>query len=211
MDSQTRQHLLSVSLKHFADGGYAGTSVQEIVDEAGVAKPMLYYYFKSKAGLYQALIDQAHDARFELLAKAAGAKESLKGQLEAILVALFKFTKDHRELVRLAFASAFAAPGEVPPELRYREKCDRNILFFEELMQQAQHAGELDGKLNAHELAVAWYGLMTVHVMGLLLEPGLSYAEKRTVAIVDLFLNGAAARRKKRKTVRSQRTHRSTH
>ena len=55
MDRDTRQHILEVALRLFADRGYAATSVQDIVDEARVAKPMLYYYFKNKAGLYQAL------------------------------------------------------------------------------------------------------------------------------------------------------------
>ena len=117
-NNETRQLILAVALRHFADRGYAGTSVQDIVDEAKVAKPMLYYYFQSKAGLYQALIDQAHDERYALMLEAAQGHETLREKLTAILVALFEFIQKHRELVRLAFGSAFAAPGEMPEGLR---------------------------------------------------------------------------------------------
>ena len=62
-------------MRPFADRGYAGTSVQDIVDQAKVAKPMLYYYFESKAGLYQALIDNAHDERFRIISEASETEE----------------------------------------------------------------------------------------------------------------------------------------
>ena len=70
-DSATRQQLLHAALKSFAERGYAATSVQEIVDAARVSKPALYYYFTDKADLFQALVDQAHDERYELMRKAA--------------------------------------------------------------------------------------------------------------------------------------------
>ena len=38
------------------NGGFDATSVREIVEAAGVAKPTLYYYFGSKEGLAQALL-----------------------------------------------------------------------------------------------------------------------------------------------------------
>ncbi len=40
----------------FATKGYDATSVREIVEAAGVAKPTLYYYFGSKEGVAQALL-----------------------------------------------------------------------------------------------------------------------------------------------------------
>jgi len=52
--SDTRQQLLRAALKHFANSGYAATSVQDIVDDAKLSKPALYYHFKDKAGLFQA-------------------------------------------------------------------------------------------------------------------------------------------------------------
>ena len=205
MDRATRQHILHVALRHFADRGYAGTSVQHIVDEAKVAKPMLYYYFQSKAGLYQALIDNAHDERFRIVSQAAEEGRELREKLTAILLALFGFIQKHREVVRLAFASAFAAPGEMPEQLCYKEKCQRNFEFFHELMKQGIASGELDGRFNSRDLTIAWYGLMNVYAMGQVLQPEISYSEKTARSVVDLFFNGADARRKKKGPVRSKR------
>jgi AcrR family transcriptional regulator len=193
--SETRELILKVALRHFADRGYAGTSVQDIVDEAKVAKPMLYYYFRSKAGLYQALIDLAHDERYALMCEAAEGNEELREKLTAILGALFEFIQKHRELVRLAFGSAFAAPGEMPAELCYKEKCQRNFEFIHDLMKAGISDGELDGRFESRELAMAWYGLVNIYVMGQLFQPGVSYSAKTARNVVELFFSGADARR----------------
>ena len=47
----TRQLILRAALKRFANGGYAATSVQDIVDDAQVSKPARYYHFKDKEEL----------------------------------------------------------------------------------------------------------------------------------------------------------------
>jgi TetR/AcrR family transcriptional repressor of nem operon len=44
----TRATLLETGLKLFADQGYNGTGIKEIVDAAGVPKGSFYNYFKSK-------------------------------------------------------------------------------------------------------------------------------------------------------------------
>jgi AcrR family transcriptional regulator len=50
------RHLARVAAKLFADRGYEATSVREIVEAAGVAKPTLYYHFQGKEGLASALL-----------------------------------------------------------------------------------------------------------------------------------------------------------
>ncbi len=54
--SPVARHIARVAAKLFAERGYDATSVREIVEAAGVAKPTLYYYFRSKEGLAQALL-----------------------------------------------------------------------------------------------------------------------------------------------------------
>ena len=72
--SETRQQILRAALKCFAHSGYAAASVQQIVDDAKVSKPALYYYFRDKTGLFQALVDHAHDERHRLMQAAVKAK-----------------------------------------------------------------------------------------------------------------------------------------
>ncbi|MGB5745932.1 MAG: TetR/AcrR family transcriptional regulator [Desulfobacterales bacterium] len=67
LEPNARQRLLEMATKLFAEKGYAGTSVREIVDRAGVSKPVLYYYFKSKEGLFYALLEWAANVQQEII------------------------------------------------------------------------------------------------------------------------------------------------
>src|SRR5215467_12699580 len=100
--SETRQQILHAALKRFAHSGYSAASVQQIVDDAKVSKPALYYYFTDKAGLFQALVDEAHDERLRLMQAAVGRKSDLKGQLVEIFTASFDYLQKNRELMRIA-------------------------------------------------------------------------------------------------------------
>jgi AcrR family transcriptional regulator len=49
---------LNVAQRLFYQKGYAQTSVQEIINEIGVAKGLFYYYFPSKADLLDAVVER---------------------------------------------------------------------------------------------------------------------------------------------------------
>ena len=67
LEPNARQRLLETATELFAEKGYAGTSVREIVDRAGVSKPVLYYYFKSKEGLFYAILEWAAEVQQKIL------------------------------------------------------------------------------------------------------------------------------------------------
>jgi AcrR family transcriptional regulator len=194
--SATRQHILRAALKHFAHSGYAAASVQPIVDDARVSKPALYYHFPDKAGLFQALVDEAHDDRYRLMQAAAARAGDLPGRLIDILAALFDYLHQNRELMRIAFATAFAAPGEVPKGLRYSEKCERNFEFIHSLMKQALAEGVLDRRFESRELAYGFYGLLNAYLVSQLLIPDCRLNRRTAGRIVQLFLAGAAAKKR---------------
>lgn len=191
-ESETRRQLLQAALKSFADRGYAATSVQEIVDAAHVSKPALYYYFKDKAGLFAALVDQAHDERYRLMQEAAEKGKTLAEKLEEIAAAIFDFSVRNRDLMRLAFATAFAASGEAPDQTHCREKGQRTFDFIRRLIEAGQRTGELDRAYSVDELAMGIYGQFNSHIMVRLLVPACPLDRRTARQIVRLFLDGAA-------------------
>jgi AcrR family transcriptional regulator len=62
-----REVVLESAIAAFARKGYAGTSVQDILQATHLSKPTLYYYFESKAGLFRAILDFAYDECFRLM------------------------------------------------------------------------------------------------------------------------------------------------
>ena len=53
--------ILESALHLFYEKGYDAVSVQEIADQSGISKPTLYYYFGSKLGLLQDLLESGYE------------------------------------------------------------------------------------------------------------------------------------------------------
>ncbi|MGH2907327.1 MAG: TetR/AcrR family transcriptional regulator [Solirubrobacterales bacterium] len=55
-----REHqMLEAATKVFAQSGYHNTSMDQVAEQVGISKPMIYSYFDSKEGLYRACLERA--------------------------------------------------------------------------------------------------------------------------------------------------------
>ena len=57
---RVRQSIVGAARALFAEKGYSGTTVDEIVIRARSTKPMLYYYFGSKEGLFAVVLEDLY-------------------------------------------------------------------------------------------------------------------------------------------------------
>jgi AcrR family transcriptional regulator len=96
---KTRDDILNVAFKEFADNGYSGARVDEIAARTRTSKRMIYYYFESKDGLYKAVLT-------EYYLRLRGAERTLNLQDREPLEAL-------RELVGFTFDYHSAHPEGV--------------------------------------------------------------------------------------------------
>lgn len=58
---QTRKAILEAAITEFSTHGLSGARTEAIAESAGANKALLYYYFKSKKGLYEAAIEEVSD------------------------------------------------------------------------------------------------------------------------------------------------------
>jgi len=76
----TRQLLVSVARELFAERGYAGTSIEEIIQRAGVARGALYHHFAGKDALFRAVYDAVQaDIATRVVSTALAAEEPWAG------------------------------------------------------------------------------------------------------------------------------------
>ncbi|XGV96524.1 MAG: TetR/AcrR family transcriptional regulator [Leptolyngbya sp. BL-A-14] len=62
--NQKREQILQGAMQVFLQSGYAGTSMDRVAAEAGVAKQTIYSHFQDKEGLFKALMEQVTLDRF---------------------------------------------------------------------------------------------------------------------------------------------------
>jgi AcrR family transcriptional regulator len=96
-----RDNILEVATREFSEKGLAGARVDEIAERTQTSKRMIYYYFKSKEGLYRAVLERCYakvreiDSGIDL--EALGPQEALR---ELVRVTFDYHTK-HPDFVRL--------------------------------------------------------------------------------------------------------------
>lgn len=55
---ETIRKILKLARKKFSNKGYAGTSLEEIVEELGMTRGALYHHFKNKKALFLAVLEE---------------------------------------------------------------------------------------------------------------------------------------------------------
>lgn len=57
---RSRQAILSAALAAFAEHGLGGTRIDDVAARAGVDKKLIYYYFRTKDGLFSAVLEEVY-------------------------------------------------------------------------------------------------------------------------------------------------------
>jgi AcrR family transcriptional regulator len=109
-----RERLLETAIAMFAEKGYAGTSVREIVEQAGVSKPVLYYYFKSKEGLFLAILEMAENLQKELLARVLESAGNVLERLLLLYRRIYAGIDEKRNLYKMIHALIYGPPQGAP-------------------------------------------------------------------------------------------------
>src|SRR5690348_8024953 len=73
---QSRAAILQAAVREFAQEGVAGARTDAIARLAGVNKALLYYYFKDKESLYQAVLDNVFSGLHAVIDEALAQKKS---------------------------------------------------------------------------------------------------------------------------------------
>ena len=94
--ARTRASILAAGLAVFAEHGYGGANVNEIVTRAGTTKPMIYYHFRNKEGLFEAVLEDVYTRMREVEQSL-----TLTGLPPRDAMATFDYHAEHPDWIRL--------------------------------------------------------------------------------------------------------------
>ncbi len=80
LKKEKQDRMINAALKVFSIGGYKHASTDDIVNEAGISKGLLFHYFGSKLGLYSFLYD--YSVRFMKLEIGGGVSSAEQDYFE---------------------------------------------------------------------------------------------------------------------------------
>ena len=114
LEPNARQRLLETATKLFAEKGYAGTSVREIVDRAGVSKPVLYYYFKSKEGLFYAILEWAVNVQQEIITEIFSTSGTVLDRFIYFYRRVSEGVEEYQDLYKMIHGLIYGPPQGAP-------------------------------------------------------------------------------------------------
>jgi TetR/AcrR family transcriptional regulator len=133
--ANVRQRLLDAALQLFSTKGYAATSVRELVEAAGVTKPVLYYYFKNKEGLYLALMGDALGDFFQVAEQARTAPGSVTERICGYCTALLDIFVERLPVARLIYA-IYYGPPQGAPHIDFEASFSTMLAHMEQLVSE---------------------------------------------------------------------------
>ncbi len=138
---QTRDQILSVASRVFADRGYRQTDVQVIADELGLGKGTIYRHFASKEGLFLACVDRGMCRLTAFIEAEIALLDDPLDRIRAGVQAYLAFFDRHPHLVELLMQERAEFPErEQPTYFAHREA---NAAKWELLLQGLIDEGRL--------------------------------------------------------------------
>jgi len=114
VDADARERLLSASLDLFTTKGFASTSVREIVAAAGVTKPVLYYYFGNKEGIYLELMGATFRRFQDIVSHISEAEGTASQKIVLFATGIYDAFLENTQVVRLIYSIFFGPPQGAP-------------------------------------------------------------------------------------------------
>ncbi len=112
-DAQATQAvILAAAEEEFAQHGFTAARTEAIAAKTGVAKSMIYYYFKDKEGLYQAVLERSHADLLQTAQKLQLEHLSPEVALEKFLRALLDCVSRNPKLPTIMFHEALQNQGK---------------------------------------------------------------------------------------------------
>jgi len=134
-----RSEILSAATKVFGSKGFEGTRMDDIAEEADLAKGTVYIYFQSKDEIYEAVVEQVVTEIAALTAEQVALATDFAGRLQAYISVRLSYWREKQSLYRVM--------SSLHREVKHRKlilKCLRQVVdHLTALFSDAAERGEI--------------------------------------------------------------------
>jgi AcrR family transcriptional regulator len=189
VSAERRTQILQAAVQVFSQRGFANARMDDIVQESGLSKGALYWYFKSKDEIITALMEQFYGDHLDaaILDQPGTVAERLQALLEQIMGGIAQ------SMLLLPITLEFYA--NVPRRADMRAFFQRTFAAYRDLLaqlvQQGVARGEFAQTANPQQVAQALIGLFEgTAIIGLLQGQTADQIAQQLAASARLLLAG---------------------
>lgn len=154
--SRARDRLFAAAADLIGERGFHGTTVDDIVERAGVAKGTVYYHFKSKEALFDALLHEHLTQLAEAFRAAVDTADSPADALPALIRSELDYIQANRAASKLFMSEVWRADRAWCDTLRVLR--ERYVSVFREVLDAGMATGAFRADLDAALAASALFG-----------------------------------------------------
>lgn len=141
-EAEVRERIFASALHRFSQKGFAATSLREIAEEARTTKPMIYYYFGSKEGLYGGMVHQVLQAMAREIGKEFPSELAPPERAIVYSERYLDHFLDQEEIIGLVLREVFGLGG-FPMETFARTLAEEVVCPLEEVLARGMADGSL--------------------------------------------------------------------
>ena len=156
--NNARERLLEAGTALFAERGYNGTFIRAIVARAGVTKPVLYYYFKSKEGMFYTILDGAAEQQEVILAEALEAPGMVLDRLIFLYRRIYEGLIENQNLFKMIHNLVFG-PRQGAPDYDIEQYHRRMVDAIKTIYLEGLAQGEVK-EADADQVAILVLSLL---------------------------------------------------
>jgi AcrR family transcriptional regulator len=176
--------ILEIASEQFGTLGFAATSVAAVAEKAGISKPLIYNYFTSKEGLYEACLDRGGAILAEEIERiAAGDAVGIERGMQT-LGGMFSLLESQRYLWRLFFDTTAPSTGPIADSIA--SYADRIGKLAEEGVAELMALADNTDPLDVSAMTTVWLGIVD-SLMGWWLEHPDESAEEMMQRCIRLL------------------------
>ena len=193
----TRTRILDAAEHLFHAQGVSRTSLQDIAAAAGVTRGAVYWHFKDKSDLFNALMDRVclpMEQATQLLGRdaAAPALPALRAELLSVLerVAVDAQLQRFVDIAthKIEYVDELVKVRERRLQIRQRYRAT-----LERLLRLAQKRGELRSAPSARQMAIGLHALLDGMIQNWVLDPAGFDLRRAGRMAIDVHLSGLGA------------------
>ena len=187
-----RREILEAAQRVFAKEGFHQATIDEIAQEAELAKGTIYLYFKNKKELFYSLVEEKTEYLMNLIRKEAKKKESPVEKLSAITRHQLGFYEANRDFFKIITSESSRFELGLKDELR--KKIMNRYLKYIDIVAQVIERGIKEGRfkaLDAKKMAATLRGIIDALAFQWMLSKEKEPLVSNAPLIMELFLKGA--------------------
>jgi AcrR family transcriptional regulator len=189
VSEERRNQIIESAIKVLARDGFANTRMEDVANESGLSKGLLYWYFKSKEDIIIAIADLLFSAEFRKMQDLSIEGQTAHDCLENFLGILIKDLQAMLKLAPMIYEFYALAFRNNTVRKVMHEYLQRFVILMEPIIQQGMERGEFlpgDARQATITIGAAFEGTLLLWSYA----PDLIQPEQQLRASLDILIRG---------------------